>query len=249
MALKLTIIDDQRSRSGQGGSIVFGVGGGGIGRAHDNDWVLPDPQRYVSAHHARVQFRDGAYYLLDTSTNGVYVNDGTVPIGRRNSYPLRDGDHLRLGEYQLAVSIDTERSEAPEASSIFPINPDPLTAEPMAARGDIGVELNVRDLLRPEASPGNCMGAVDVFGQSMLTEDTGLLAFDGGQRSAPTDLRVPVPLRHGASRAWPTAPPRMPRESRRFVEVPASISSSCRRTRPRACCNWRGCCCARHCSA
>src|ERR1700687_2953190 len=59
MALKLTIIDDQRSQSGQGGSIVFGVGGGGIGRAHDNDWVLPDPQRYLSAHHARVQFRDG----------------------------------------------------------------------------------------------------------------------------------------------------------------------------------------------
>ena len=218
MALKLTIIDDQRSQSGQGGSIVFGVGGGGIGRAHDNDWVLPDPQRYLSAHHARVQFRDGAYYLLDTSTNGVYVNDGTVPIGRRNSYPLRDGDHLRLGEYQLAVSIDTERSEAPEASSIFPINPDPLTAEPMAARGDIGVELNVRDLLRPEASPGNCMGAVDVFGQSMLTEDTGLLAFDGGQPSAPTDLRVPVPV----------SARREPRMADRASENAAGIEAFCR---------------------
>ena len=218
MALKLTIIDDERSQSGRGGSIVFGVGGGGIGRAHDNDWVLPDPQRYLSDHHARVQFRDGAYYLLDTSTNGVYVNDGTVPIGRRNSYPLRDGDHLRLGEYQLAVSIDTERSEAPEASSIFPINPDPLTAEPMAARGDIGVELNVRDLLRPEASPGNCMGAVDVFGQSMLTEDTGLLAFDGGQRSSPTDLRVPVPVsaRHE------------PRMADRAAENAAGIEAFCR---------------------
>src|SRR5471032_3353961 len=114
MALKLTIVDDQHNQPGQGGSIVFGVGGGGIGRAPDNDWVLPDPQRYLSAHHARVQFRDGAYYLLDTSTNGVYVNDGTVPLGRRNAYALRDGDRLRLGDYHLAVSIDTERGEEPE---------------------------------------------------------------------------------------------------------------------------------------
>ncbi len=75
MALKLTIIEDQRGPPGRGGSIVFGVAGGGIGRAHDNDWVLPDPQRYLSAHHARVQFRDGTYFLIDTSTNGVFVND------------------------------------------------------------------------------------------------------------------------------------------------------------------------------
>jgi len=190
MALKLTIFDDQRSQPGRGGSIVFGVGGGGIGRAHDNDWVLPDPQRYLSAHHARVQFRDGAYYLLDTSTNGVYVNDGTVPIGRRAPYPLRDGDRLRMGDYELAVGIDTERGEAPEASSIFPITPDPLTTNSMVSRGDIGIELNVRDLLRPNASSGHRLGAVDAFGQSMLTEDAALLAFDSGRAPALREPRL-----------------------------------------------------------
>src|ERR1700689_1465960 len=84
-ALKLAIVDDQPGQPGRGGSIVFGVGGGGIGWGHDNDWVLPDPQRYLSAHHARVQFRDGTYYLLDTSTNGVYINDGSAPLGPRNA--------------------------------------------------------------------------------------------------------------------------------------------------------------------
>ena len=71
MALKLTVVSDQREQLGPLSSIVFGVGGGGIGRASDNDWVLPDPLRYLSAHHARVQFRNGTYLLLDTSTNGV----------------------------------------------------------------------------------------------------------------------------------------------------------------------------------
>jgi predicted component of type VI protein secretion system len=200
MALKLTIIDDQHSQPGLGGSIVFGVGGGGIGRAHDNDWVLPDPQRYLSAHHARVQFRDGAYYLLDTSTNGVYVNDGTVPIGRRAPYPLRDGDRLRMGDYELSVGIDTERGEAPEASSIFPITPDPLATAAMVSRDDIGIELNVRDLLRPDASAGHRLGAVDAFGQSMLTNDSNLLAFDSG-RPPVASLREPRPADRSAENA------------------------------------------------
>jgi type VI secretion system protein len=220
MALKLTIIEDQSGQPGRGGSIVFGVGGGGIGRAHDNDWVLPDPQRYLSAHHARVQFRDGTYYLLDTSTNGVYINDGTAPLGRRNAYALHDGDRLRLGDYQLSVSIDTERGEAPEALSIFPVNPDPVTASSMVARGDIGVELNVRDLLRPEAAPGNRMAAVDAFGQSTLTEDAGLLAFDTGQRTTPVEQRVTVPAERSARRE--------PRPVDRSTENAAGIEAFCR---------------------
>jgi predicted component of type VI protein secretion system len=167
-----------------------------------------------------VQFRDGNYYLLDTSSNGVYINDGSAPLGRRNAYALRDGDRLRLGDYQLTVSIDTERVEAPEASSIFPINPEPPAASPMAARGDIGVELNVRDLLRPEASPDNRVGAVDAFGQSMLTEDTGLLAFDGGQRTMPVEQRVAVPAERSARRE--------PRSVDRSGDNAAGIEAFCR---------------------
>src|SRR5476649_2659688 len=107
MALKLTIIDDQRTQPARGGSIVIGVGGGGIGRAHDNDWVLPDPQRYLSAHHARVQFRDGNFYLQDVSTNGVYVNDDMEPLAKRGSsgYLLGNGDVLRMGEYHIVAAV------------------------------------------------------------------------------------------------------------------------------------------------
>lgn len=185
MALKLTITSEQRGLLGGRASIVFGVGGGSIGRSHDNDWVLSDPNRYLSAHHARVVFRHGAYYLADTSANGAFVNDGTVPIGRRSYYPLRGGDRLRLGDYYIAVTIDPDPSEAPEASSIFPVTSE--STEDMAATcGDIGAELDVGDLLRPDPSPSSRLGPVDAFGQPVLTDDTGLLAFDqSGQRPAP----------------------------------------------------------------
>jgi predicted component of type VI protein secretion system len=182
MGLKLTVISEQREQLGSAGCIVFGVAGGGIGRSHDNDWVLPDPQRYLSAHHARVQFRDGGFFLLDTSTNGVYVNDGTIPIGRRSQYPLRHGDRLRLGDYEMAVHIDGDTTLNTEASSIFPVNAPPVPALRGSA-ADIGADLSLLDLMLPDPAASNRIGPLDAFGQPLLTEDTGLLAFDSGQRA------------------------------------------------------------------
>jgi type VI secretion system protein len=172
MALKLTILSEQRTQLGSRASIVIGVGGGSIGRAHDNDWVLPDPQRYLSAHHARVKFRQGAFHLFDTSTNGVFINEGNEALGRRGTHVLRDGDRLRLGDYDISVSIDAERADAPEASEVFPLNPRGAGGQPASAAADIDADFSMGDLLRPDSSQ-----------PSFLTVDPGLLAFDNSDRS------------------------------------------------------------------
>ena len=78
--LRLRVVSEQRRSLAERSSTTFSVEGGTIGRSADNDWVLPDPLRYVSAHHARVQFREGHFYLQDVSTNGVYVNDDMEPL-------------------------------------------------------------------------------------------------------------------------------------------------------------------------
>ncbi len=86
----------------------------------------------------------------------------------------------------------------------------------MASRGDIGIELNVRDLLRRETAPLERSGAVDAFGQPILTDDAGLLAFDSGQRSTPAELRAPAPAR------------REPRVAERAADSAAGIEAFCR---------------------
>src|SRR5665213_2934925 len=149
MALKLTVVSDQRDALGRDASIVLGVGGGSIGRAHDNDWVLPDPQCYLSAHHARVQFRHGTYYLVDTSTNGTYINGGTQRISRSNIYPLRNGDSLRVGQYEIGVTIDAEAAEAAEASSIFPVNAESAAGANGAYPADIAASMNLQTQQQP----------------------------------------------------------------------------------------------------
>ena len=84
MALKLRVISDHYKALGKRSSRLFGVTGGRIGRAQDNDWILPDPDRYVSSHHCKVDFRAGQWMLEDTSTNGVFINGSDTPgLGRR----------------------------------------------------------------------------------------------------------------------------------------------------------------------
>jgi type VI secretion system protein ImpI len=76
-----------------------------IGRGADSDWVLPDPERQLSKHHCVVEQRDGAWFLTDTSANGVFVADSPDPLGGSGSVRLQDGLRLRLGDYVLAVSL------------------------------------------------------------------------------------------------------------------------------------------------
>jgi type VI secretion system FHA domain protein len=116
--LALTRRQRTPTRLGALSTKVFGVHGGSIGRGTDNEWILPDPERYLSGKHARVDFRAGNYVLVDTSSNGTYVNGAQVPLGKYHDYLLKDGDYVRLGEYELLVSIDKSNDFPPDQSAI-----------------------------------------------------------------------------------------------------------------------------------
>src|SRR4029077_8049835 len=120
--LRLRVVSEQRRALAERNSATFSVEGGTIGRSTDNDWVLPDPQRYVSAHHARVQFREGHFYLQDVSTNGVYVNDDTEPLAKRGSagYRLANGDVLRMGDYHILAALEAHSEPAHPAAAAVP---------------------------------------------------------------------------------------------------------------------------------
>jgi len=71
-----------------------------LGRASDNHVVLLDT--YVSSYHARLQRRDGEWWLTDLdSRNGTLLNG--VPITK--SVPLVDGDVIGVGQVELRLEI------------------------------------------------------------------------------------------------------------------------------------------------
>ncbi|HEV2235967.1 MAG TPA: FHA domain-containing protein, partial [Ktedonobacterales bacterium] len=72
-----------------------------LGRTQGNDIILPHPT--VSRFHARLEFRDGQWYLEDlNSSNGTCVN--RVRIDR--PAPLMEGDELRLGDEVMDFGLD-----------------------------------------------------------------------------------------------------------------------------------------------
>lgn len=106
MPLQLKITSEHKHLLGADCIREFAEKGGTIGRALDNDWILPDPDRFISGRHATIDFRSGAYYLADISTNGVYVNNDDEPLGRGNPRRLFNGDRLRMGDFQFDVCLD-----------------------------------------------------------------------------------------------------------------------------------------------
>ena len=137
MPLKLRVISDHYKLLGPRRSQLFGVTGGRIGRAPDNDWVLPDAQHFISGHHAAIAFRAGNWLLEDTSRNGVYLNDSDVPVAQTGPVRLSDGDRLRIGEYDVLVTIDDNNDFSADVSGQMPIPPalrDPITARESRAQ-------------------------------------------------------------------------------------------------------------------
>ncbi len=170
MALRLRVVSEHSTRLGPQATKVFGVHGGSIGRATDNDWILPDPERYLSGKHARVDFRSGTYVLVDTSSNGTYVNGAQVPLGKYHDYPLKDGDYVRLGEYELLVSIDKSNDFPPEESAIVAYDgKSTSSAVKKSTANDLGADLDLSQLLEPSGLSISESGSRprDLYGQSM----------------------------------------------------------------------------------
>jgi type VI secretion system FHA domain protein len=170
MALRLRIVSEHAGRLGEKSTKVFGVHGGTIGRATDNEWILPDPERYLSGKHARVDFRAGTYVLVDTSSNGTYVNGAQVPLGKYHDYTLKDGDYVRLGEYELLVSIDKSNDFPPEEGAIVAYDgQSPSSAVKKSTANDLGADLDLSQLLEPsDLSPADSgVRPRDAYGQAV----------------------------------------------------------------------------------
>jgi type VI secretion system protein len=134
MPLRLTITSYHKLTPGQCAEMTLDQGELKIGRGTENDWVLPDPERLVSTRHCIIQFRDGTYYLTDTSTNGVLLVSSGLRMHRGNSEPLQDREVLRLGEYEILVQLE---SMAPGVATADPFTSFDALMGRQAATSDI----------------------------------------------------------------------------------------------------------------
>lgn len=121
MPLTLEITGPQAAALGAASRKVFDAAGGTIGRLADNTWSLPDP--YVSSRHATIRYRDGVYFIEDTSTNGVFINSQDNQLVKGQPYALKSGDWIFIEPYEIRTTIT---SDAPRPAP--PAPPPPSTA-------------------------------------------------------------------------------------------------------------------------
>jgi type VI secretion system protein ImpI len=72
------------------------------------DWILPDPDKFISGRHCEIRYEAGAFWLYDVSRNGTFVNGSSQRI--TGPHRLGHGDRVLIGRYVVFVSIDDERA-------------------------------------------------------------------------------------------------------------------------------------------
>ncbi|MFV1951613.1 MAG: type VI secretion system-associated FHA domain protein TagH [Nitrospinota bacterium] len=81
-----------------------------IGRDPSNLLCLPDPKRIVSSKHARIEFSEGAFHLIDIgSKNGTYLNEERLMHSQ--GLLLHDNDKIGIGDFILSFAEVTPESE------------------------------------------------------------------------------------------------------------------------------------------
>jgi len=196
MPLRLEITSRHGRGLGEKGLKEFGADGGTIGRSLESDWVLHDSERFVSSRHASIDFRSGSYYIVDTSTNGVFVNDSTQPVGRGKPQRLFDGDRLRMGDYEMLVHLVDVESTGEQLGDELHVDAV-VAAQRVDAPEPTGIEM----LAEHEIT------AVGI--EMMLSEETGAGAIESAAASFRLEEDAPT-----AQKATATAKPSVPTESK-----------------------------------
>ena len=167
MSLTLRVVSNQSADLGANSSKEFYQCGGAIGRAASNDWVLPDPERFVSGQHALIHYENGEYYLTDTSTNGLYVNAAEQPLGNGNRVRLQDNDRLSIGDYEVVVAIDLPAAApalldpAPAMQPVLDIPPPTQPSMAPVVIPDVGIPETLDPLELLNGAPASTPSVLD----------------------------------------------------------------------------------------
>lgn len=240
MALVLKVLTAGDSSLTEGETRGFDGASFSIGRGAENDWIVSDPNRHLSKQHCRLERRGSSYFIIDTSTNGVYVGDAVAPLGKGNTQPLRDGDVVNLGPCSLGVAINEPAAvQATPARSIFGDTPSGVDSMMDSAPVAYGAgSTSVSDILGGRRHIGDPLDSHDREMVDSLP-DTGFTPFEIGPGTAnhfepPAVQRAVIPVDWHADDEGGvlTEPPAVPAVTE--PEEPAIVRPAFPRPTPRA---------------
>ena len=175
MVLTLEIIDPPIDSSDEP-CMNFDEEGGTIGRREGNTWTLSDSR--VSGEHATIRFQHGAYLIIDTSTNGVFVGDGPTRLTLGQPHRLRSEDIISIGPYRIRTLVtstaDDEDATVIVTSSMVPSRG--LSRRETTVRSSVAGSEDRRSrhvALPPEGTVLKTLVITDLVASTRMTEELG----------------------------------------------------------------------------
>jgi predicted component of type VI protein secretion system len=180
----------------------------------------------------------------------VFINGSDTPASLEGAYRLQDGDRLRLGDYEVLVSIDERNDFAADDSGQIPAPPrvrnkSNVKTHHRATDGDLGEELDLTDLLSDSAiapapamppplrAPSSSSSPLDL--ESALALDSDDLKAMGPIPAAPAPVKAPktafASLLGESGEHKTVARPRKPKLRPRWKSSARPTTGTCRRGR------------------
>lgn len=213
MELVFDVVSAQQFAPGLLTSKSFRKAGGVIGRSEECDWAIPDSKRIISSRHAQVSYRDGHFYLTDTSSNGIQLKDSGASLRKGEPQRIEHGDVYCLGEVEIRARLLQDPAQFEEqigrsqpAGSIIPddafLDLDPIAALEQRPRGYAGLDDFAGLMQEPEEEFERSQYArIDM--ESLLLPE--LVAAAEAPIAARVDPVQPAPRQTMAASAGPAA--------------------------------------------
>lgn len=201
MELVFDVVSAQQFVPGLLTTKTFKQAGGVIGRAEDCDWVIPDRKRVLSSRHAEVSYRDGAFYLTDTSSNGISLKDSGASLAKGRPQRIEHGSVYCLGDFEIRARLirDPAMFEGdiglPQAAgSIIPddafLDLDPLTALEQQERVYAEVD-DLTAVLRPSTAQAQQRDYAQIDEENLLVPELVMPTPAPQPKPAPQPERLP----------------------------------------------------------
>lgn len=201
MELVFDVVSAQQFVPGLLTTKTFKQAGGIIGRAEDCDWVIPDRKRVLSSRHAEVSYRDGAFYLTDTSSNGVQLKDSGASLRKGEAQRIEHGSVYCLGDFEIRARLirdpalfEGDIGRAQPAGSIIPddafLDLDPLTALDQQERVYAEVD-DLTAILRPHNVQAQQRDYAQIDEENLLLPQLVAPTPEPPRQRAPEPVRLP----------------------------------------------------------
>jgi pSer/pThr/pTyr-binding forkhead associated (FHA) protein len=208
-----------------------------IGRAPDNDVVLPDANKGVSRAHAELRFENGHYVLVDLqSQNGTWMNGERV---ERAAVPANAEIAIGLYRLRLRTATPSKVADVPDVADMPLYRPERAVGSMIGAAGVSAETAPVRTGVSKWVlfGGGVAIGMVVILLGRIMTPPAGSPA-STPQAAAPSPSAAPVPSPSAVTPAaplgqneTPPAPPRQPVEAVPAASAPPPLDETERPSR------------------